>query len=336
MTQPLRPPAALPAATPPALPAVPVQPAVSILIISYNTREMTLACLRSVAAETRAAHEVIVLDNASADGSAAAIAAAFPGVTLLAETRNHGFAAANNIAAKHATAPFLLLLNPDTVVLDGALDRLLAFAGRAPAARIWGGRTVFADGSLNPSSCWRRMTLWSLFCGATGLSGLFRKSPFFNAEAYGGWDRRTEREVDIVTGCLFLIARADWDALGGFDPAFFMYGEEADLCLRAQGTLGARPRITPDAAIVHYNGASQTVRADKMVRLLRAKHDLIARHFPAWQRPPARLLFAAGPVFRRLGFGLAARLGLRRNAPEEARVWNEIWARRREWRTGLA
>ncbi len=312
------------------------QPVLSILIISYNTREMTLACLRSVAAQTRTPHEVIVLDNASADGSAAAIAAEFPDVRLLAEDENHGFARANNIAAKHAKGEYLLLLNPDTVVLDGALDRLLAFARRLPAAKIWGGRTVFADGSLNPASCWRRMTLWNLFCRATGLTGIFRNSALFNSEGYGGWDRMTEREVDIVTGCLFLLARDDWTRLDGFDPALFMYAEEADLCLRARKTILARPRVTPDVVIVHHGGASEKVLADKMVRLLRAKRELIRRHFPVWQQPLAMALFDIVPVSRRLalnGMTLLRPGGARRS--ESARVWTEIWERRDEWRKAL-
>lgn len=314
----------------------PFHPVLSILVISYNTREMTLDCLRSVREQTSVPHELIVLDNASSDGSAAAIAAEFPDVTLLAETVNHGFAKANNIAALHAKGEFLLLLNPDTVVLDQALDKLLAFARRTPEARIWGGRTVFADGSLNAASCWRRMSLWSVICGTTGLSAVFRNTPVFNPEGYGGWDRSTERQVDIVTGCLFLISRADWDALGGFDPVFFMYGEEADLCLRAEDRLGAKPRVTPEAVIIHYNGASQQVRSDKMVRLLRAKHDLIQRHFPAWQRPIASGLFALQPAVRSRAFALMSRLGLRKGAGEQARVWGEIWDRRDEWRMGHA
>ena len=133
----------------PALPEPSQAPDLSILIISYNTREMTLACLRSVAAQTRTPHEIIVLDNASDDGSAAAIAAEFPDVTLLAETRNHGFARANNLAALQAKGAFLLLLNPDTLVLDGALDKPAGLRAPGPEARIWGGRTVFGDGSLN-------------------------------------------------------------------------------------------------------------------------------------------------------------------------------------------
>jgi GT2 family glycosyltransferase len=310
-------------------------PAFSILVISYNTRDMTLACLRSVIAQTYTPHEIIVLDNASTDGSAAAIAAEFPGITLLADTQNHGFARANNIAARHAKGEFLLLLNPDTVVLDGALDRLLAFAQHAPEAKIWGGRTVFADGSPNPGSCWRRMNVWNLFCRATGLTGLFRSSPLFNSEAYGGWDRMSEREVDIVTGCLFLISRKDWESLGGFDPAFFMYAEEADLCLRARTLIHARPRVTPEVVIVHYGGASEKVRADKMVRLLRAKRELIRRHFPVWQHPIAKALFDIVPATRSLAFGLAARLGKRPKAVENAQVWTEIWTRRAEWRSAL-
>jgi GT2 family glycosyltransferase len=308
-------------------------PVFSILVISYNTRDMTLACLRSIIAETQTPHEIIVLDNASTDGSAMAIAAEFPAITLLAETQNHGFARANNIAAKHAKGAFLLLLNPDTVVLDGALDRLMAYAQRVPAARIWGGRTVFADGSPNPASCWRRMDLWNLFCRATGLTGIFRNNPLFNSEAYGGWDRMSEREVDIVTGCLFLISQKDWESLGGFDPAFFMYAEEADLCLRARTVIHARPRVTPEVVIVHHGGASETVKADKMVRLLRAKRELIRRHFPVWQQPIANALFDVVPATRSLAFTVIARLGRRSTAMESAAVWTEIWKRRTEWRT---
>ena len=310
------------------------EPILSIIVVSYNTREMTLECLRSVVAETQKPYELIVIDNASTDGSAAAIAAEFPDIRLLAETENHGFAKANNIAAEIAVGEYLLLLNPDTVVLDGALDRLLDFAYRRPDARIWGGRTLFADRSLNPASCWRRMSLWGLFCNAVFLSRIFPQSAIFNPEAYGGWDRSTEREVDIVTGCLFLLRRADWLALGGFDLTFFMYGEEADLCFRAR-TLGARPRVTPNAVIVHYGGASENVRADKMVRLLRAKKELIKRHFPRWQQPLAALLFAGGPLSRYMVLSLVKPIIRSDSLKNAAQAWKEVWGRRAEWRNGF-
>jgi GT2 family glycosyltransferase len=309
-------------------------PELSIIVVSYNTREMTLECLRSIYAETRTPFELIVVDNASTDGSADAIKAAFPSVILLTETENHGFAPAHDIALEHSTAPWLLLLNPDTVVLDGALDSLLAFAKANPQAGIWGGRTLFPDGSLNPSSCWGRMTLWSLVCQTSGLSSLFRNSMLLNSEAYGGWQRDTEREVDIVTGCLFLIRRSDWDDLGGFDPVFRMYGEEADLCLRAR-VMGHRPIITPKAEIIHYGGASETVRADKVVRLLRAKMELIRRHFPPHTRSLGTVLLTLWPLSRWLSLNVAGTVLRREDARAKGDIWREVWQRREEWRSGF-
>ena len=303
-------------------------PRLSIIVISYNTREMTLECLRSVVRETRPPYELLVVDNDSADGSAEAIAAEFPDIRLFAERTNHGFAGANNLATAEARGDYLLLLNPDTVVQDGANDKLLDFALRTPEARIWGGRTLFGDGSLNPGSCWGRLTLWNIFARVSGLTRIFPHSPLINQEDYGGWQRDNEAEVDIVTGCFFLIARTDWHALGGFDPLFHMYGEEADLCLRARRELGARPRITPEATIIHYGGASEAVRSDKMVRLLAAKMTLIERHLPTWQRGAARRLYRLWPLTRRIALGIAGRR-------ERAAVWGEIWDRRAEWEHGF-
>ena len=296
------------------------RPEVSILIV-YNTIDLTLACLDFVIAETNATtYEIIVVDNASSDGSADAVAAGHPEVRLIRSNQNMGFARANNVAAEIANGNLLLLLNPDTVVLDGPIDRLVAVAKSQPAARLWGGRTVFGDGTLNPSNCWRRMSLWNLFCRAAGLTGLFPRNEVFNAEAYGGWQRDTEREVDIVTECFFLIERRFWETLGGFDPLFFMYGEEADLCLRAR-SLGAGPRITPDARIVHYGGASERVRAEQISRVSRAKVSLLGRHMPASLRV---LAYRAAMLARRND-----------RFAEEHAVWSEIWQRRREWQQGF-
>jgi GT2 family glycosyltransferase len=248
---------------------------VSIIVVSYNTRDLTLACLRSVIEQTKSvSYNLVVIDNASQDGSANAVAEAFPQVQLIRSEQNLGFAAANNLAAQIVNGRYLLLLNPDTVVLDGAVDRLLAFAHSHPQARIWGGRTVFEDGSLNPSSCWGRQTCWSLTTQALGLNVFFPNSTAFNPECIGGWPRDSIREVDIVSGCFFLIRRDFWNQLGGFDPAFFMYGEEADLCLRAKA-FGSRPMITPKATIVHLGGASERIRGDKITKVLIARTRLM-------------------------------------------------------------
>lgn len=309
---------------------------VSIIVVSYNTRALTLAALTSVVAETRdVAYEVIVVDNASSDGSAAAIAAHPAKPRLMALDENIGFARANNLAAAEARGDYILLLNPDTVVLDRAIDRLVAFARANKRALIWGGRTLFADGSLNPSSCWRRMTPWNLLCRLVGLTAIFPDSELFNGEALGGWQRDRVREVDIVSGCFLLIPRPIWLALGGFDPVFFMYGEEADLCLRAR-RIGARPTITPEATIVHLGGASEATRAAKMVKLLAAKASLVDRHWNPLLRDLGLWLLAGWPLTRWLALATAARLTRRSDLAAAAATWREIWDRRISWQFGYA
>jgi GT2 family glycosyltransferase len=221
------------------------------------------------------------------------------------------------------------LLNPDTVVLDGAIDKLLAFAKNNPQAGIWGGRTLFQDHSLNPLSCFRKMSLWNQFCRASGLAAIFKNTEFFNGEEFGGWQRDTVREVDIVSGCFLLIKRSLWLNLSGFDKKFFMYAEDADLCLRAQ-RFGVKPMITPDATIIHYGGASERVKSDKMVRLLKAKAELINTHWSSWQKPVGRLLLQSWVLTRIIA--LTFRQLIRES--DDLKSWKDVWSRRRDWVRG--
>jgi len=252
------------------------------------------------------------VDNNSPDGSAQAIAESFPQAELIAR------------------AEYLLLLNPDTVVLDRAVERLLEFAKERPDAGIWGGRTLYADRSLNATSCFMRQTPWSLALRGFGLSTAFKKWGLLDPEILPRWERNTEREVDIVTGCFFLIRKETWDALAGFSPEFFMYGEEADLCLRARERLGLRPRITPEATIVHYGGAAEKVRAAKLVHLLRARAHLIRRHWPRALRWFGWWMLGQWCLVNSTVGWILGRFG-RRRAGEVGGVWREVWRRRREW-----
>jgi GT2 family glycosyltransferase len=307
-----------------------VTPALSILIVSYNTRELTLACLESLYAQARdRSFEVLIVDNASTDGSADAIAARFPQVVLIRHPSNIGFAAGNNLAAQRARGKYLLLLNPDTVILGNAIDRLMKFANANPAAGIWGGRTLFPDRTINPTFCWRRQTLWSAFCCASGLNSLFRGSRVFDPEAMGAWTREQAPVVDIVSGCFLLITRELWDKLGGFDPAFFMYGEEADLCLRAH-KLGARPRITSEATIIHLGGASERVRSDKLVRLIKAKTLLIRRHWSPFAARIGVAMLTAWPLSRAIAWRVLAPFR-GESGRQSAENWSNVLKRRREW-----
>ena len=249
-------------------------------------------------------YELIVIDNASTDGSAEAIATQFPEISLIASKENLGFARANNVAAEQAQGEYLLLLNPDTVVLDHAVDNLMSFAKKNPQAKIWGGRTVFADRTLNPGSCARRMTVWSLFCIAVGLTAAFRSNAVFNWEGYGAWQRNSKRPVDIVTGCFFLIPTSFWRELRGFDPDFFMYAEEVDLCIRA-GKAGADPLFTPEAEIVHYAGASERTYAAKIAKNFAGKITLVNKHWSPLRRRVVPYLLAFHAFVRASGFSLA-------------------------------
>lgn len=321
----------LPRPADPVLPAPP--PRVSIVIVSYNTRAMTLDCLRSVAEETTIPHEVILLDNVSPDGSAAAVAEAFPAVRLIASPENHGFAKGNNIAARAARGDYLLLLNPDTLVLDGAIDKLVAFAERTPQAGIWGGRTLKGDGTLDPSCAFGDQTLWSIFCRTSGLSLVFKRSTLFNPEYYGGWQRDSERAVGTIMGCFLLIRREVWEALGGFDLSFVMYGEETDLCRRARDRGLARPRLTPEAVIIHYGGGSAP-KVSRDILKLKARVTLAQRYLPDWQRPLGLWMLRIWPLTRKISGGAMARLTGRRGLVGKADGWGAIWAARAAWRDG--
>jgi GT2 family glycosyltransferase len=308
------------------------RPDISIIVVSYNTREMTLACLRSIGEQTRdTPYELIVVDNDSSDGSAEAIAAELPDVQLIRLAQNIGFARANNLAADRARGERLLLLNPDTVVIDRAIDRLVAFADARPGAKIWGGRTLFGDRTLNPTSCWGRMTVWNLFCRATGLTALFPRSEFFNSETYGDWQRDSVREVDIVTGCLLLIAKRLWDELDGFRSHYFMYGEEADLCLRASAK-GASPALTPEATIIHHGSASDS--GSKAVSVAAARVTLIREHWAPVERRLGIALSWASALTHHVGYSLAAMVLSRPSIKAQADLHREVWLERSRWLPG--
>ena len=310
-----------------------MSPSLTVIIVSYNTRDLTLAALRTLYATTQATgFHTVVLDNASSDGSADAVAEAFPQVELIRSTENLGFARANNVVAAAARSGWLLLLNPDTECHAGAVDNLLAFARANPQAGIYGGRTVFPDGRLNIASCWNRITPWSVFCLATGLTAAFPRSALFDTEAMGGWQRDTGREVDIVVGCFLLIRRELWERLGGFDLRYFMYGEEADLCLRAR-RLGFHPMITPDAQIMHLVGAASASKVGTRILVTKARVTLIRDHWPRGLVPLGVAMMWLWGGTRIAASWLLARTGQRRG-PERLMYWSEVWTRRAEWLKG--
>ena len=307
-------------------------PEVTIIVVSFNTRELTLECLASIYEQDRMQYdfELVIVDNASSDGSLEAIASRYPQARLIPSDENIGFAQANNLAVRSTEGRFILLLNPDTVILDHGIDKLIDFAQNDGGNGIYGGRTLFADGSLNPQSCWRDPTLWSMFCVAAGLTRLAPWSDLFNPDCMPRWQRDSIRHVDIISGCFLLISRKNWECLGGFDPAFHMYGEEFDFCMRAKKR-GIQCKVTPDAEIIHYGGASERVRADKMCRLFETKVMLFRKHWHplrAWVGCQLLKVWVLSRIISIWG------LDVLRGRKDRVKVWLTMWRRRSIWLSG--
>ncbi len=299
-----------------------MSPSVSVIVVSYNTRELTLRGLAGLrAASGTTAAELIVVDNASTDGSADAVAGAVPEATVVRMEHNVGFGRAVNHGASVATGDWLLLVNPDTEPVGDLVGTLVGYATAHPGHGIYTGRTLHADGTDDGRSVWGLPSLWGYVCFATGLSTVGKRWHWSNPEALPRYDRRTAREVPAVSGCLLLIDRVLFEKLGGFAPEYFMYSEDIDLCTRAAG-YGARPVLVPEAKLTHVGGASSS-SVSKRVMLLRGKCTYLRLR---WSRPKAaagRALIATGVLVRAAGGRLLRREG-----------WGQVWRQRSVWLSG--
>jgi hypothetical protein len=216
----------------------------SAIVVSYNTRDMTLDCLRSLCASLQGIEsEIIVVDNASSDGSVDAIRAAHPHVRLVARDTNNGFGAANNEAMRLARGRFFLLLNSDAFPEPSAIGALLAFIQGHPRAGVVGPRLLNADGSLQVSC----------FPFPSPLSA-WLENLWLN-RGYRGWPHDSVRSVDFLVGACLLVRREVYGQVGGFDERFFMYSEEADW-LRRMKDAGWEAIFVPEARVTHLGGAS--------------------------------------------------------------------------------
>ena len=301
---------------------------VAVLIVSYNTADVLGECLESLFKERgKLNQQVVVVDNGSVDGSVDMIRSRFPYVELIDAKENLGFARGVNLAATRTNAEFLLLLNPDTVILNQAVERLVSFARVHPGHGLYGGRMVQRDGSLERSSCWALPTVWSMTCFGLCLNTLVRSS-WFDPEGMPNWDRDSIRRVGIVTGAFLLIPKDAWRRLGGFDERYFMYGEDADLSFRAR-RLGYDPIIYPGACIIHDVGKASACRTDKLLLLLQGKATLLRNHFAGWRKHFVLFALLAGVGLR----ALLARVGPGSRRPERE-GWAVVWANRRTWLKG--
>ena len=278
---------------------------VSIVIVSFNAREHLERCLDAVACGE---HEVVVVDNASQDGSPELVRERFPAARLLELPENLGFGAANNAGMDAASGDLFLLLNSDAWPVADAIERLAAFAAKRPRAGIVGPRLRNPDGSLQRSvRGWP--TPWRLATEYAFLRRLGRRTRAFNAFYGAGFDHESVRVVEVVKGAVMLVRREAYEATRGFDSDFFMYGEEMDLCYRT-GRAGWEVVFDPGAEFVHIGGVSTGARWGERPEFgpmrreqLRGHLRFIAKHQGPRSAERARRLLSGSLRLRAAVFG---------------------------------
>lgn len=237
---------------------------VAVAVVNYNTRELLRACLHSIEAE--APCEIVVVDNASDDGSAEMVAHEFPNVILRRNRENVGYGSAANQAIALCQAPYVLLLNSDTAVQPGALGALANYLTAHPRVAIVGPRLQNVDGTLY-HSCFPYPSLLDFTLDVSNTYRLIQCVPLLRERVLRTWSHTSCRRVPWVNGAALVLRRIGFEAVGGFDTTFFMYSEEVDLCYRIAQD-GWEVHYMPVAQVVHLGGASTAQhRTDMLVAL---------------------------------------------------------------------
>ncbi|MHC4571331.1 MAG: glycosyltransferase family 2 protein [Planctomycetota bacterium] len=251
---------------------------VSIIIVSWNTKDILYGCLKSISEQTKNIdYEIVVVDNASTDGSVEMIKKNFLSVILIENSKNRGFAAANNQGIIISKGHYVLLLNSDTIVLDNAITKTVRFVDAHSEAAVVGCRVLNPDRTLQPT-CFMFPSILNMILSSSYLYKLFPRSTFFGRERMAWWDRSDVRAVDVVTGCFMLVRREAIEQVGMMDEQFFMYGEETDWCYRFKQA-GWKIMFTPVGEIIHWGGQStKKLRVDMLVQLRLSILKFISKH----------------------------------------------------------
>jgi GT2 family glycosyltransferase len=280
-----------------------VEPMISIVIVSFNTASELVACLESIERCAAAVpHEIIVVDNASSDGSVEAVRTRFPAVQLISNQENRGFPKANNQALPLVRGQYVFFLNPDSELQPGTLQRLLAELDGVPGRAAVGPR-VRRRNEFMSRACARRLpTLWSEFCDLTWLSWMFPHS-ILAWKYYPGWDGTTDRDVECLLGAALLCRTEQVRALGGFDDSVPLYLDDLDLCKRLGG-LGHLRYVTGAVVVHHYSVSSKKQPSPLIQRIgLQAVYCYFIKHRgPAYARAFVAVVGGVGLAAFVIGF----------------------------------
>lgn len=237
----------------------------SIIIVNYNTKELTLDCISSVfQSETDYKYEIILIDNASEDGTVHAVRQQFPEVIIIENDQNVGFSKANNQGIKRSAGRYVLLLNSDTVVEKETLQIMVQYMDDHPDVGTSGCKLVLPDGTLD-DACKRGFpTPLASFYYAFGFSKRHPNNPKYNQYKLTHLDPDQVHEVDCLVGAFMIVRRDVIEQIGGLDEEFFMYGEDIDWCYRIKQA-GWKIVYYPKTTVIHYKGASSRRKPFKIV-----------------------------------------------------------------------
>ena len=278
----------------------------SIIILCWNDRKVIADCLQSIFSNTHSTEfEVIVSDNGSTDGSIDFIRASYPAVHVIENGRNLRFAKANNVGIRASQGEYVLILNPDTIIHETTLDRIVSFADQHSEAGAFGCRVLNADGSYQrsarPFASFRGEWIAALY-----LRWLGRVNKWFTSDNYPGWNGTTQRQVAWISGCFILVRSHLLKSLGGFDEQFFYYYEDMDLCRRIWQA-GYPILYMSDATIAHLGGQSTKGRLSPIAFVLDGQMTRYLYYYKYYGRRGvrrARRIALTSASLRRFGYGL--------------------------------
>lgn len=293
---------------------------VSILIVSWNTRDLLAGCLESIRrAAPACVGEVIVVDNASADGSPEMVETHFPEVHLIRTRCNLGFARGNNLAMRRAKGSMLALVNSDALVHGGSLEILSNHLDEHPDVGLVGPRVTGGDGLLQ-RTCRHLPGVWNTLCRALALDRLFGGRGIFSG--YEVPPSRHERlhEPQVLSGCFCLARRSAVEQIGGLDEQFFFYGEDIDWCRRFKQA-GWRLAFVPQATATHLGGGS-TARAPLRysIEILRATLRYWRKHHGRGGERLCRSLLILHHGLRLIPRGLLHAIGMTNSAASQSKL----------------
>ena len=277
---------------------------VSIVIVNWNTRDLLRGCLRSIYDQSKSfAYEVIVIDNASSDGSIEMLRVEFPDVHAIANDQNRGFAAANNQGIRLAKGRYVLLLNPDTVILDHAIDRCIRFADTHPDIGVVGCQ-VLEDGTRIQRTGFCFPSPWNLLLTLAGLPKVFPGSRLFDRPELGWWKRDSQQDIDVISGMFMLTRRKAIEQVGLMDECYFVYAEEADWCYRFF-RMGWRRVFFPEAKIVHLDGGGKSTSQVNIKMFVQLQKSILIYHkknlgLASWLT--SRVIYIVSNAVRALGW----------------------------------